>query len=375
MKTIYFKVLATALILFCAGCGNDDDTITNTNVSAVEALYSPENDTFFNLGAQSSALFEWQAAKAEDNGVVLYDVAFDVEGGDFSDPVYVLPSDGKGFQRTLNLSFTELNKIADMAGIQTKGTGKLKWTVWSSKGLDVQKSTVTNSIEVERPGGFPTPDELFLKGTATEVGDDLANAIPVKKTGATTFEVYTSLKPGDYQFVTRKTDTAEIFFIQGTDLGTGGMTTYGGDEKVYRIRMDFSDGSVTMAEIEKIELWFPPLGEYLFEFDYIGNGTWQAANKQIEFKQESWGRDERYKFKFTVNDGSGPSEEWFGSVNADNQRPDANSSEAYWYMVPVTDDFWANSFKFDGAVDGQNADIDIIFNATVPEYTHSITVL
>jgi len=374
MKTTYIKLLALLGFVLFAGC-SDDDTITNTKVSSVEALYSPENNKFYNLGAQSSALFEWEAAKAEDNGVVLYDVAFDKEDGDFSNPIYVTPSDGKGFQRTLNMSFTELNRIAEMAGIPTKSTGKLKWTVLSSKGLEVQNSVVSNIIEVERPGGYPTPDELFLTGTATEGGEDIANAVSLKKTGATSFEVYTSLKSGEYRFITRKADNAEVYYINGSDLETNGETTYGGDGGVYRIRLDFSDGSVTMATVEKIELWFPPLGEYLFDFEYIGNGVWKAADKLIEFKQESWGRDERYKFKFTLEKDGGPVEEWYGSVNADNQRPDGNTAEAYWYMVPVTDDYWSNSFKFDGAVDNNHADIEIIFNADVPQYTHKITLL
>ncbi|MCG2461677.1 SusE domain-containing protein [Flavobacteriaceae bacterium F89] len=374
MKTTYIKLLAIVGVLLFSGC-SDYDTITNTKVSPVDALYSPEKNKFFNLGAQSSALFEWQAAKAEDNGAVLYDVAFDKPDGDFSNPIYVLPSDGKGFQNTLNLSFTDLNKIAEMAGIETKSNGKLKWTVLSSKGLDVQPSAASSIIEVERPGGYPTPDELFLTGTGTEGGDDIANAVPLKKTGATSFEVYTSLKPGDYHFVTRKANNADSYYINGSDLETDGKTTYNGDEKVYRMKLDFSDGSVTMATVEKIELWFPPLGDYLFDFAYVGNGTWKSANKHIEFKQESWGRDERYKFKFTLEKDGDSVEEWYGSVNADNQRPDANTAESYWYMVPVSDDFWSNSFKFDGAVDNNNVDIDIIFNITVPEYTHKITVL
>lgn len=374
MKTTFIKLLTVVGFVLFAGC-SEDDTITNTKVSPVDALYSPENNKFYNLGAQSSALFEWEAAKAEDNGVVLYDVAFDKEDGDFSNPIYVTPSDGKGFQRTLNISFTELNRIAEMAGIQTKSTGKLKWTVLSSKGLEVQNSLVSNIIEVERPGGYPTPDELFLTGSATEGGDDVANAVPLKKTGATSFEVYTSLKAGEYRFITRMTDNAEVYYISGSDLETDGKTTYEGDEKVYRMRLDFSDGSVTMAIIEKIELWFPPVGEYLFDFAYNGNGTWKAGDKHIEFKQESWGRDERYKFKFTVEKDGSSVEEWYGSVNADNQRPDGDTAEAYWYMVPVTDDYWSNSFKFDGAVDNSNVDIEVIFNADVPQYTHKITLL
>ena len=287
-----------------------------------------------------------------------------------------MPSDGKGLQNRLNLTFTELNKIAEKAGIATKSVGSLKWTVWSSKGLNTEKSLVSGIFEVERPSGFPTPDELFILGTATEAGDNVSNSLPLKRTGNSTYEIYTSLKAGDYHFISRKSGTPEVFSIEGSDLVADGKTEYTGSEKVYRIRIDFSDGSVKMAEVEKIEIWFPPTGSYLFSFDYVSNGTWRAENKAIEFKQESWGRDERYKFKFTIKDAAGNStEEWFGSTNADNQKPDNNTPESYWFMVPVTDDYWANTFKFAANVDMKNVDIDIIFNSSVSSYTHKITVL
>lgn len=367
------KLFFIAAALIVAGC-EEDDALSHTEVSAVEALYSPEDNTFYNLGAQSSAMFEWQAARAEDNGVVLYEVAFDEEGGDFSEPVYVIPSDGKGLQRTLNLSFTTLNQIAGLAGIEPENSGKLQWTVRSSKGINVKDSNLFRTIEVERPGGFPTPDELFVKGTATEVGDDLGNAIPLKKTGATTFEVYTSLSEGEYQLVTRNSGTPETFFIENGKLKADGTTAYSGEEKVYRLRVDFSDGSVQVSEIQKVELWFAPKGEFLFDLPYSGNGTWFADDKTIEFKQESWGRDERYKFRFTVVNAGGTQEEWFGSTNSDNQRPNADTSPAYWHMVPVTNDHWNNSYKFATEVDMSTVDIEVIFNTEVPEYTHSVTI-
>jgi len=374
MKNIYSKLLLIVCTLFLVGC-EDDDTLSHTNVSAVNALYAPADNTFFDLSAQSSAVFEWEGAKAEDNGVVLYDVVFDRENGDFSNPVYIMPSDGNGFQNTLNISFTELNKIAGMAGIESETIGKLKWTVYSSKGLNIQKSAVSGIFEVQRPGGFPTPDQLFITGSGSENGDDAATALPFKKVGATTFEIYTELKAGDYKFITRKNGTPEVFYINGTDLKQDGATTYAGEDKVYKITIDFSDGSTTMTEIQKIELWFPPLGEYLFEYTYAGAGVWKADNKLITFKEETWGKDERYKFKFTVANGDTTSEEWYGSVNADNNRPDANSSASYWYMVPVSNDFWSNSFKFATELDGSNVNAEINFSASVPAYTHSFTIL
>jgi hypothetical protein len=375
MKNIYSKLLLIVCAVFLVSCENDD-SMSHTKVSAVKTLYTPENNKFFDLNAQSSALFEWEGAKAEDNGVVLYDVVFDREDGDFSNPVYIMPSDGKGFQPSLNLSFTDLNKIAKLAGIGSETLGKLKWTVYSSKGINVEKSTVSNVIEILTPSGFPAPDQLFITGTGSEGDDVTANAQAFKKTGANTFEIYTKLQAGSYQFITRKNGTPEVFYINDGKLKQDGATTYTGDSKVYKIAVDFSNGSTTMTEIKKIELWFPPLSQYLFEYTYAGGGIWKADNKSIVFKQESWGRDERYKFKFTVVNGTTSSEEWYGSVNRDNgNRPDANTPASFWYMVPVTNNFWDNCFKFMSAVDNKNVNAEINFSASVPAYTHSFTIL
>lgn len=373
MKNIYSKLVLIVCAVFLVSCDNDE--LDHTNVSPVNALYSPANNKFYDLGAQSSAIFEWEGAKAEDNGVVLYDVVFDRENGDFSKPVYTMPSDGNGFQRTLNISFTQLNKIAGLAGIASETIGKLKWTVYSSKGINVQKSSVSGIIEVQRPGGFPTPDQLFITGAGSETGDVTADAQAFKKVGATTFEIYTKLKAGSYKFITRKTGTPEVYYLSEGKIKQDGAATYAGDSKVYKIKVDFSDGSTTMTEIKKIELWFPPLSEYLFEYTYAGGGIWKAANKHITFKQESWGRDERYKFKFTVVNGAATTEEWYGSVNSDNNRPDANSAASYWYMVPVSNDVWSNSFKFATAVDNANVNAEINFSAAATAYTHSFTIL
>lgn len=97
--------------------------------------------------------------------------------------------------------------------------------------------------------------------------------------------------------------------------------------------------------------------------------------KRLFFRQESWGRDERYKFKFTVVNGTTTSEEWYGSVNGDNNRPDANTPASFWYMVPVTSDYWNNCFKFATAVDNSNVNAEINFSAASPAYTHSFTIL
>lgn len=373
MKNIYSLMVCSLVVLLgMAGCKKDE--VGHTRVTPVNNLYAPQNNAFFNLSPNSSVTFEWEAAKAEDNGVVLYDVVFDKEDGDFSNPVYVLPSEGKGLQRSLSISYGELSRIAGMAGIQQNETGKLKWTVWSSKGVNIQPSPVSYLIEVERPAGFPVPAEAFISGSATEGGQELSNALQMKPLGGGVFEIYTSLKAGEYFISERNTGEPLTYSVLGDKMVSGGTTEISGEEKVYRIRVDFDAATADITEIQSVGLWFAPDDKFLFELPYAGNGVWEVKDALIAFKQENWGRDERYKFRFKTKlaDGS-EGDEWFGSSNRDNSRPTSSSPASYWYMTSVSSDRWDNSFKFADAVDNKNNDVQVIFNTSVPAYTHKVT--
>jgi len=374
MKRSYSQLILASMVIITMIAGCKKNELKHTQVTPVNNLYAPENNAYFNLGVKNTATFEWEAAKAEDNGVVLYDVLFDKEDGDFSNPVYIIPSDGNGLQRTLNIPFSDLNRIAEMAGIGPEGIAKLKWTVVSSKGINVQNPIVSRLIEIERPAGFPTPAELYISGSATEGGDDLSKAIMLKQVTSSAFEIYTSLKAGEYFFAEKNSGTPVTYFIDGNKLKSNGKTQVSGAEKVYRIKVDFKDATTDIIEIESVGLWFAPDDKFLFEIPYLANGVWEKKDANIVFKQESWGRDERYKFRFKTKDSEGSSTDiWYGSVNNDNQRPTSTTPASFWYMTLVTSDRWNNSFKFDEAVDNATSTVRVIFNGSVPEYTHSVT--
>jgi hypothetical protein len=360
-----------AVSLFITSC--DDDDSINTNISPVKSLFAPADNLFVKLAptTEASVVFEWEQSKAEDGTLVLYEVVFDKESGDFSSPIYKLVSDSKGLENSLTLSHKDLNKIANFAGIPSLGTGKLKWTVLASKGINVLQAEAARNIEVERPAGFAEiPADLYITGDATEAGTDLANAIKFKQTASGVFELYTSLQAGSYQLVDRTTPTHKTFSIDGSQIKQDGSTTVTGD-KVYRLRLDFNNAAANVVEVTKVELWFAPDGAFWFDLPYAGNSVWEATDKSIVFKQEGWGRDERYKFRFTFNDGGVEKYEWFGSSNSDNQRPTSASPLAYWFMFPVNDSRWDYCFKFDGAVDNKTADVRVIFSPT-SSYTHQV---
>ncbi|NLU90408.1 SusE domain-containing protein [Chitinophaga sp. Ak27] len=370
-----YLIIILSVLLF--SCKRDDYSL-NTNLQPVAKLTAPLDNKYIKLQPTTSATvsFEWDQARAEDGSLVMYEVAFDKADGDFSSPVAKYSSDGGGVQNRLTLSHKDLNSIAGKAGIASLATGKLKWTVLAYKGYNIQKATESKTIEVERPNGFAEiPTDVYLTGEATEAGADLSKALKLKSTAPGVYEIYTSLKNGKYHFTNRNTGTPSTYSVMGTAVKEGGESEQATGTKVYRLRLDFNNAAATVTEITSIGLWFAPLNKFLFEISYAGNSTWSIKSQLITFKQESWGRDERYKFRIAVKDSDGNAgDEWIGSSNADNSRPTSATPLSYWELKPISNnDQWNYCYKFATEADTKNCDINVYFTAD-KNYTHEVIV-
>jgi hypothetical protein len=375
MKSLLVKltIFASFLIAF-VGC-KEDDELKDTNVTAVKVLYEPSNGKSVVLQSSASATvyFEWEAAKAEDSGMVLYEVAFDKEGGDFSNPIYKMASDNNGGYNHATISHKQLNKIAGMAGVESAATGKLIWTVFSSKGINEVKAEESRTIEITRLAGFAdVPVDVYVTGEGSEGGTDLSKASIMKSTAAGEFEVYTKLTAGKaYYFTDAKVGTPRKFYSENGLLKEGTTNSTVAKTGVYRIKLDFNVGSTVYTEVTDMQLFFCPTNSFLFSLPYVAKGEWKAVSQPITFKQEGWGRDERYKFKMTTINSAGETvEEWWGTPNTDS-RPNSSSPASYYYLYPVDNSQWDGKFKFAGEMDMALADVSVLLQAENP-YTHLI---
>jgi len=375
MKTLLVKLtILTSLFLAFIGC-TKNDSLKNTKVTAVKSLYEPANAKSIVLQSSASAslYFEWEPAKAEDGGMILYEVAFDKEGGDFSAPIYRMASDNNGGYTHATLSHKQLNKIAAMAGIQSAATGKLIWTVFSSKGINDIKALESRTLELTRLAGFAeVPVDVYVTGEASEGSSDLSKASIMKATAGGEFEVYTQLTAGKaYHFTDAKVGTPRTFYTENGLVKEGTTTSTVAKTGVYRIRLDFNVGSSVYTEITDMQLFFCPTNSFLFSLPYQAAGVWKASSQPITFKQEGWGRDERYKFKMTTINGAGETVgEWWGTPSTDS-RPNASSPASYYYLYPVDNDQWNGKFKFAGEMDLALADVSVLLQAETP-YTHEV---
>lgn len=374
MKTKFINILIVfSLVLGFLACNKTMGEPDN-RLSQVAALVEPADGKTIVLepSASSTAYFEWDYADMASGGTAIYQIAFDKLDGDFSNPVYLQSSDNNGYYNRVTISHKLLNKIAGMIGIGPSETGTFKWTVFSSKGTQAVKSSQENIITITRLAGYADiPIDVYVTGVGSEGGTDLAKAHKMKAVASGEFEVYTKLKAGQqFYFVDGIKGTPKKFYTADGIVKENGTSTVAA-EGVYRITLDFNTGASTYMQVLGIGFYFSPTGEVLFELPYVGNGIFRA-NATVTFKQEGWGRDERYKFMMSVvENGTTKVYEW-GTLNGTDSRPTASSPPSYYYLRLIANPSrWDDKWKLMGDFDGVPAIYTIYLQADQP-YTHSV---
>lgn len=142
------------------------------------------------------------------------------------------------------------------------------------------------NLFVENNSNF-APKSVNLKGSALSESN---NSISMGWKGGY-YELYTSLKSGNYTF-------------EGDNkLSGGNFTVLNGEEKPYRIRVDYrkSPTVVSIDKIDKIDIW-TPWGQFVVaEMQYTGNSVFEAKN--LLYDKTDWG-DPRYRIRVFFENGT-----------------------------------------------------------------------
>ena len=328
MKAIYIKfIMVTSLLAAFMACSSDGE-VRDLGVTPVKILYEPVDGRTLVLQSSASAMlyFEWEPARAEDSGGILYEIAFDKANGDFSNPVIMLAADNNGGSNHATITHKQLNQIAALAGIESAAEGTLKWTVYSSKGINPVKAEQESTITLTRLAGFANiPEQLFITGAATEAGSELSKAIRMKRVDDGEFEIYTRLTQGQtFQFANTSTGEPILYSLSGEKIVEGGTSTLS-KTGVYKYYLDFNIGAFTVKEITKVSL-FLCWSQRKIELPYKGFGVWELTNHTITGLTGNDNNDDRYKFRMESSAGE---TEWRSPAN--DSKPSGN--EAYYHMV------------------------------------------
>lgn len=380
MKKIFSKLMFFAsLAVIFAGC-DDNMGDTDTRLAASNGIIEPADGTAIVLetSASASTYFEWEYANPDEAGTEVYQIAFDTESGDFSKPIYMLYSDNNGLKNCATISHQTLNDIAAKAGISSSATGTIKWTVFAAKGMNSVKSSVENRLTITRLAGFDVvPIDVFVTGEGSEGGSDLASAQRMKATANGEFEVYTQLKAGQSFYFTDSNSGTPTTYSTSNGLILEGGSSMVETDGVYRITLNFNTGACTYDLVTSIGFYFCPTDEILFDLDYMGGGVFQAKGT-VTFKEESWGLDQRYKFRMNMKSDGGAGEETtyeWGTVDASiDNAPTASSPEDYYYVQLLSNlTQWDNKWKLMDQFNGVEATYTLYLTAD-GEYTHSVTL-
>lgn len=349
---------------------DSDSKVRDLGVTSVKSLYEPINGRTLELQPSASAMlyFEWEPARSEDGGMVQYEIAFDKEDGDFSNPLTIIASNNKGASNHATITHKELNKIAAATGLDSGEKGTIKWTVLSSKGINPVKAEQANTLTVTRLDGFADiPEDLFITGSATEVGDDLSKAIKMKKISDGEFEIYTKLTKGEsFKFVSSNSGEPKEYSLKGEQLVVGGESSVE-ETGIYKYYIDFTIGSYKTKEVTKVNLFING-AQVKIELPYKGLGVWELINHSITGVSDN---DDRYKFRMESSEGE---TEWRAPSN--DSKPSGNAE--YYYMVEKDNvQQWTNGEIWKSpSTDGWNGktyDFSFSLNPGGP-YTHNLTI-
>lgn len=371
-------ILFLSIFFAFTSCGTDDMNYKEATVTPVKALYEPTDNRTIKLlsSASASLYFEWEAVRVEDSGAAQYEVLFDKVGGDFSAPIYMVVSDNNGFTNAATITHKVLNKIATKAGIAPGETGSVIWKVASSRGINRVLSEESRTLSITSLSGFSEiPDEVFITGEGSEAGAIIADAIPFKLVAPGEFEIYTKLEAGKpYYFVDRQSENSRIFYTDNnTALKESEEVATITPEKtgVYRIELDFNVATIAYTQITKLSLFFSPSNANLWDLEYKGKGIWEGSG-MIEFKQEDWGRDQRYKFQMeTINKGGEPETvQWGPTIPGLDSTPTGSEDYFFMQLAPSVTQ-WDNKWKFADQFDGANTTITIYLQGD-SQYRHEV---
>ena len=382
-RNIFYSIIAICIAFMTVNCSNELE-YKEPQVTAVTQLLSPNKEQGAKLVASATAsmFFEWAPAFCADGYEPVYEVLFDLPNGDFSKPLYVVPSDDNGARHHATITHKILDKVAQKAGIANAETGSVIWTVVASRGIKQVKSAEHGTLSITRLAGFAElPTQLFITGEGSEGGADMQKALRFTSTESGVYEIFTRLEAGkNYYFVDNKDGIIRKFYLSGKAIkeqteGTPSATvTEGG---VYRIILDFNIAASVLEKVESVGWYFSPSGKVDIPLSYQGNGIWQGSGA-TPFRQEGWGRDERYKFEMVVSkEGTRKTIHW-GPVNSGlDSRPSDNEGSDYFLVKQWNPSQWDNKWKLHGIFDtektGNKTKFTLYLNGDAP-YHHTTEI-
>ena len=364
MKKAIAILLAFVALAGCKKYVFDPSFTVPTELDAPEVV-------ILDVSSSERVVFFWSGGQATDGGIILYEVLFDREGGDFSSPLASFQSD-RGSQARLTLTHAQLNVIAREGGLGINETGNFIWTVIASRGGESRPCGIVRTITLTRGEGIDAiPESLAIAGSAAlEAG-----------------QAFRKVENGVFSIVTR-VQAGDMYFTSGSSkyyLGTSGSLVTGDGSYEFtsvptsglaRITVDFKTLKVKVEELDtKVYAQWAATNATFVTLEYEGEGVFSGLG-EVSFYgpgrpgTPSWCTwvEERYSFITYIDGGL---IRWGSKVDDPNGATLPDGSDDYYDIHEVAKTDWGNLWKMDHSFDLKAVKITINTNLE-GKFTHSI---
>ena len=343
----------------------------NTDFAMPTSLSSPSSVTL-DVTSSSTVQLAWTGGGAADGGIVLYEVLFDKAGGNFSEPLTVMPSD-LGAGQTLTLTHATLNTIARKAGVAPNQTGSFIWTVRGSKGGVSKTYDGYETLSVTRGEGIDNmPERLFVAGSAAkEAGQEFR----VVEEGL--YSIVTRLGAGSLRFTSEK-GGGLVFHASEAGKLVEGEGDYSVAEApatgLARITVNFNTLSLKIESVEaQLHAAWEATGVDFAVLEYEGDGVFSGEGEAVFYGPgrdgtPSWCSwvEERYSFFVEID---GVQKRRGSGFGGNSFTPDGTDSFYYIYEFDKVD--WDALWKMDHALDLKNVRVTVWTNKD-NQFTHMV---
>ncbi|RIJ45662.1 SusF/SusE family outer membrane protein [Maribellus luteus] len=339
---------------------------TSSNGLSKSELTFPTNNSYMLIDGNKAAeeyIFTWGKSNATDaNENVKYQVLIDEVDGDFSKPVFSIPSDNSGLDNKLTKTHEEWYQLFDK---KEYSKGAFKWTVRASTAsISVEYPSSVFCLEttdwilpiyivgdaisdIEGSSGWLIDQAILLNGLSPKVNAGVINFRNDRNNAE--FKFFPKISSWDNGIAA----TENLSYIGNCEKGSNGNFVYTGDNSANVVYVNMQGKMVTVTdEIYLIGGSTVADGnmDKAIPFTYIGENTYQVFSY---ITTDSWG----YKFLPTRswNGGWGLTEGTTDKITQNNPK-DLKVSEDGFYRVTV-------NFS-DGTTKTEKTDWGLIGSAT-----------
>jgi hypothetical protein len=290
MKKITYLLIFACIGLLLSSCEEEENmqpegqwelSDPEINLPTADELIILDQDT-----PNETVTISWEPAQSSAGYAVTYDVIVNTsDSSEDETPLLSEPASNNGTGTSLSISYQDLDQALAFGGYAAGSEVDVQISV-QAKSLS-KTSTSTIQLKALRFQDEILPQNLFIAGTATETGEELAQAMALKRltdtngTLSNVYEVYTKLdQEGTYKFYSERSLPALEYGGADGALEFFGTPIAVDNSGEYRIRVDLDNNTYELLEINFWSMVGTPInggwgGDEPLE--YQGEGVWRAS--------------------------------------------------------------------------------------------------